>query len=165
MNNLKTNPVGIDSEIERIQTKLYDNLSSWNIEGFGRVYVNESNTPLWFYKKNDYKTVLIKKAGTNGKFFFVESGSTDIKTSISITEVDLIFLLDISKIKPNITHRADEEIKVDIEKILRRHLTRQPLKIVKGKDALSGFTTNLKDLQPYFFIKFTFPLRYNNNKI
>lgn len=163
MNNLKTNPVGIDSEIERIQIKLYESLISWGIDGFGRVYINDNNTPLWFYKKNDYKLVLTKQDSTNGKFFFVESGTTEIKTSISLTEVDLIFLLDLSKIKPNITHRADEEVKVDIERILRKHLTRQPLKIIKGKGALNGFTTKLKDLHPYSFLKFTFQVRYNNN--
>ena len=74
----------------------------------------------------------------------------------------MIFLLNLPKIKTLINHRADEEVKVDIEKILQAHQTRIELKITKGDKALSGFKTNLKDRQPYHFIKFTFKIYYNN---
>lgn len=159
----KENPVGIDVEIQRIQEKLLEKLSDWNLEGFDRVYVLDKK-PIWYYKKNDYRHVLKFDKKTYGLFFFVEGDSTDVKRNISKSDVDLIFLLDISKIKPNSKHRADEEVKIDIQKILAKYLTREILKITKGINALSPFETRLEDLQPYHFIKFSFQIKYKNLK-
>lgn len=161
MNNLKTNPIGIDVEIQEIQTKLYESLD-WNIEAFGRVYKDEKGNPIWFYKNDDYKNVLSIKDSTNGRFFFVESDNTTTKNQISTTQIDVIFLLNIAKIKPTVPYRADEEVKIDIQNVLRKHLTRINPTITKGIKALEGFETKLKDIQPYHFIKFTFNINYKH---
>lgn len=162
MNNLKTNPVGIDIEIQRIQNKLIEKLTEWNLETYGRVNLGDKNNPLWFVSGKDYKPVLSINDKFYGTFFFVESNETETNNQISSTEIDLIFLLNIAKIKPEISHRADEEVKIEIQNILRGFLTRINPKITKGNKALEGFETKLKDHQPYHFLKFTFTIRYNN---
>ena len=159
MINLKTEPVGIDYEIQRIQQYLYDKLSNWNLECFGRAEIIE-NKPLVYQKKNDYKEVLFIDGNTNGKFFFVDSEKTSFSKPFLKTEVDLYFLLDTKKIKTSITHRSDEEIRMDILNVLKKRT--KEIEIIKGQKALSDFKTELKDMQPYHFIKFSFELKYSS---
>lgn len=160
----KSNPVGIDKRIQSIQSYLYENLIDWNLEAFGRAEIIDSK-PHVFYKKNDYKDALSVNQSTNGKLFFTEK-STKSKTSRNkaLSEIDIIFLLDVKKIKPNITHRADEEVRVEILKTLKNKVKRTDIDISKGVEALKGYNTTLKDMQPYHFVKFSFELNYKINE-
>lgn len=162
MNNLKKNPVGIDIKIQEIQKKLIKKLSSWNLESYGRVNLDKNKNLRWFVKVKDYKNVLSIEDKFNGTFFFVENDETKTNNQISSTKIDLVFLLNLEKIKTNIIHRADEEVKVEILKVLRSHLTRVSPLITKGNKALEGFNTDLQDNHPYHFLRFTFTIQYNN---
>lgn len=162
MDYLKTNIVGIDKKIQSIQNVLIDALSDWNLDSYGRVNLDEEKNPIWFVKNKDYINVLNIKDGINGQFFFVEDDKTETNNQVSTTEIDLIFLLNIEKIKPEISHRADEEVKIEILRVLRGFLTTANPIIKKGNSALEGFKTELKDYQPYHFLKFTFEINYNN---
>lgn len=160
---LKDNSVGIDKRIEGIQLFLNDNLKGYNLEILGRAERLDKRLIL-FYKKNDYKDVLFINPSTMGKAFFIdkEISKTDSKKGSKLfTEVEIIFLLDLKKIKPNIIHRADEEVKIEILEVLKRKLKRIDLEVTKGIEALNGFDTDLKDLQPYHFLKFSLELDYN----
>lgn len=165
MNYIKTSPVGIDKHIQKIQVKLYEKLGYENIDGYGRVYpleIEGKTIPAYFEGGKDYRDVLTNDR-KNGQFFFVESETTKTEGPRMETEIDIIFLLDLKKIKPNVPHRADEEARMDITSILDRERIFYPKEIVKGKDALDDFDTKLLDMQPYHFIKFTGTLKYQIN--
>ena len=93
-------------------------------------------------------------------FFFVENSKTK-SGSLSTTEIDVIFLLNVVNIFPDITHRADEELRVEIYNVLVRKFNRAEITITKGIDALDGFETKLIDMQPHHFLKFSFEVSYN----
>lgn len=159
MIHLKTNPIGIDAEIQGIQEYLYEKLNDWNLEAFGRAEIIDKK-PRVFYKKNDYKEVLFLNETSNGKFFFVDSEKTKLEEGFLVTDVDLYFLLDVKKIKPNVNHRADEEIRVEILNYLQKKY--KEIDITKGQKVLSNFETKLNDMQPYHFLKFSFEVKYQS---
>lgn len=165
MNHIKTSPVGIDKHIQKIQEKLYEKLGYTNIDGYGRVYsleVEKKTIPAYFLEGNDYKDVLTDDK-LNGQFFFVENEKTKTDGPRMETDIDIIFLLNLKKIKPSVPHRADEEARADISKVLDRIKTFYPKEIIKGKNALQDFDTELLDMQPYHFLKFTGTLQYQIN--
>ncbi len=164
MNYTKDNPVGIDKEIQKLQIKLYNRLGLENIEGYGRVYIyNKKDTvyPIHFVSGIDYKELLIDDRN-NGKFFFVENHTTESGITISKTKVDIIFLINLAELYPNIPYRADEELKQHIYRTLKktRFFFPSHIEITKGIEALKGFKTNLIDMQPYHFIKFSGEVSY-----
>lgn len=160
---LKDKPAGVDKPIQELQKFLYSKLTNWGIEGFGRAEIIDNN-PHVFRKKNDYKSGFFINPKTNGRFFFLDNPITDSKQGFSTNRVDLFFLLNVVKIKPLITHRADEEIRVEIVNYLQGKLSDGTVvKSVKGEDALSGFTHDFKSLQPYFLVKFSFELKYRTD--
>jgi len=164
MNYIKTNPVGIDKKIQKLQTKLYSSLGFSDFEGYGRVYVDtqkDSIKPIFFVSGNDYKEVLLNDS-INGKFFFVEDDETDSEMTMSTTKVDVIFLVNLSKLYPDIPYRADEEFRQQVYRVLKksRYFFLSDIKITKGIDALKGFKTNLIDMQPYHFVKFSGEISY-----
>lgn len=167
-NRLKTNPVGIDIPINQLQTAIYDQLNYTNIEGFGRCYLiqdkKQNKIPANFDQGNDYTEVLPNdKNGSNGHFFFMETEKSKIDGPIAETEVDIIFLLNIAKLKPAIAHRADEEVLSDIFGIIEKYKIFNVKEFVKGPKALEDFDTNLLDMQPYFFLKITGTIKYQFN--
>lgn len=164
MNYLKNNPVGVDIKIQKLQIKLYENLGFENIEGYGRIYIDNKkgeNYPLHFINGIDYKEVLIDD-NNNGKFFFVEDEVTDSEMTISKTKVDIIFLVNLANLYPDIPHRADEELKQQVYRLLKktRFFFPSEIKITKGKDAIKDFKTKLIDMQPYHFMKFSGVVKY-----
>lgn len=122
---LKENPIGIDAVLQQVQQGLYDNLQAiWGteLEVYGRSYLNEKNgksTIEAFIKDNDYSGNLI--VGDKSKFFFLEQGYAVPNGLNRYTqEIDVIFILDLSKCKPSIAHRADAEVHADVEFELRK---------------------------------------------
>lgn len=157
MIHLKYNPVGVDIEIKTLQEYLERKLSSWNIDIFGRVE-EYGDKLMVFYKKNDYLPILKFNPKTNGRVFFLDSNDTSLKDGFYTTKLDIYFLLNVVKIKPDVTHRADEEIRMEILKVLE--IKFNEIEIEKGQKVVSGFNTKLKDLQPYHFLKFTVSVSY-----
>jgi len=160
---LKTDPVGIDKKIQRIQEYLYNKLtSSWsgNIEGYGRAYIDDENgsiRPLVFKGNIDYDEVLTDDRIGGSHFFFVENVESELLSNscLSTTDIDLILIVDdLRKIREDVSHYADEEIKEDIKQYLNGFCRIKSA--VKGKDALDGFDiSQLKFLYPYFVLKIT----------
>lgn len=160
---LKENPVGIDLKIQKLQMFLDNWLPGYNLEILGRTEIKDKK-PIAFYKKNDYKEVLFINQSTSGRVFFIDNEITKTDGKKLVTTVDVIFLLDLIKIKPNVIHRADEEVKIEILDVLKDFLPRNTdIEITRGIEALKDFDTRLKDLQPYHFLKFSFELKYNNS--
>jgi hypothetical protein len=126
----KTNPVGIDVAIQNLQTHLHKKLMpAWNLdpnnadqnklyESYGRVYRNKAETShiAEVYIGNDeYKEVYWNNSLHAISFFGTGAKSTfDISNKV---DVHLVFFVNLRKLKPTITHRADEEVRNEIQQL------------------------------------------------
>lgn len=167
---IKTYPIGIDLNIQKLQTKLYNKLSDlWDceVDAYGRVYVDnykDGVKPLVYVGQGDYKELLFDDTINGVHFFFIVDDTVNKIQGKDLYEadVDIIFLINnIYSVKRDISHFADEEIKEDIRGIINGDFEIQS--IVKGEDALDGFQTNkLSFIYPFYALKFSTKLRYNS---
>lgn len=167
MNNLKTNPKGIDFPIQRTQIYLFDKLTASlgvEIDGYGRAYVDEeqdSIMPRAYLGDGEYKELLIDDTIKGLHFFFVEKNAEVLaNTGLSSNEVDLIVIIDdLRKVRTDVDHYADEEIKEEVKCIVKQFWEMES--VTKGEPALEGFdTSKLKFIYPYYVFKITGT--YNN---
>lgn len=172
MNNLKVNAVAQDAIIQRMQKRLYtDLLVSWGLTdetffGYGRCYVIDDKgkkTVKWFVGKKEYNVISVPEGN---KFFFL---NRSISKKVDIlnfeTEIELIFIVDIVKLKPNILHRADLEVQADVEFILNQFNNVWVESIEMGfASCLNGIDYQQEsDLQPYHVFKYNLGIRYEPN--
>jgi hypothetical protein len=124
----KSNVVGIDVSIQRLQTEIYNSLiEKWGLEltpdeyvCYGRCYRNKTKDG--YIAENftgvadKYEEVFFNSKKSAISFFGV---SNNIKNNHLLFESDvhLVFMVDIKKLKPLITERADEYIHQDVVKI------------------------------------------------
>lgn len=118
MLSLKTDPKGIDKAIQKIQENLHAYLvERWgaDYECYGRVYKNLSERGVLaeVYTGSNYKEVFWNSALKAISFFSVGDQVEDLK-GMSKVKVGVTFFVDLVKIKPDITHRADEEVRLDV---------------------------------------------------
>jgi hypothetical protein len=119
----KSNPVGVDAAIQRLQTKLHTYLvDKWTIttsadyECYGRCYRNKKDTGYIaevFTTGKDYKEVYWNDT-LKAISFFGASDKVDSKRGMIEQGVHLVFFVNATKLKPAITHRADEEVRKDV---------------------------------------------------
>jgi hypothetical protein len=125
MNNLKTTPVGTDLAIARIQKTLYDNLILlWGgeLEGYPRCYIvrREKLITIEYYQGEKEYGNLVNT--DKNKFFFVAESDKSTDNQVHFSQaVQLYFILDLKQCYPNISHRADEEVRQDVLDILSKH--------------------------------------------
>ncbi|HUR65461.1 MAG TPA: hypothetical protein VMZ03_03855 [Chitinophagaceae bacterium] len=119
----KSNPVGIDAAIRNLQTFLHSKLTVlWNVTDqyrcYGRCYRNKIDGGYIaenYEGEKEYKEVYWDDTLSAISFFGTGSKTTfDIKNK---TDVHLVFFVDLSKIKPAIAHRADEEVRNQVQKL------------------------------------------------
>lgn len=167
----KTNPTGIDKPIQRMQSLLYSRLGILgytDINGFGRAYVHrdkdDKKIPHRYVKgsKGDYEEILFNDT-VNGHFFFIDSSETKPESGMYETDVDIIFFFDLPKIKPNVNHRADEEVRSELISEIERYRWFEIKNIIKDEKALDDFDTDITATQPRFFLKVTGTLRHQFN--
>lgn len=123
----KTKPVGIDVAIQNLQTFLHKQLvSKWGLTGdidtgyecYGRVYRNKKDAGYVaevYVGNNEYKEVYWNDT-LKAISWFGLSDKTDFDKQ-NISKVHLVFFVDLAKLKPAIAHRADEEIRNEIQKL------------------------------------------------
>lgn len=161
---VKSNPVGIDKVIQRIQERLYDKLGFSNIDGYGRIYpieVKGNIIPSHFLSGTDYRDVLFNDKN-NGNFFFNEDPvSTEVNSTQTESTIDIIFQLDVNQLNNGGNHRNDEEIRATIREELKRTAFKVD-KITRGLKALEGFDHNLRD-RKLLFLRFSGKIRYQLN--
>jgi hypothetical protein len=163
---LKNNPKGIDKQIQRIQQYLHDKLiSEFNCEvsAYGRVYkdsVNGSIKPKAYIGSKDYRELLTDDRIKGLHYFFIEGDEATILSDscLSTNDVDIIFFVnDIVKVRGDVTHYADEEIKETVKNHIYK-LGFKPQSVIKGEKALEGFDiSKIKFIHPFnvFKIKIT----------
>lgn len=121
------NPVGIDRAIQQVQTRLHAQLlAKWNLQGapesyqcHERCYRNRTANGYRaeiYEAGNEYRDVYWDDRLAAISFFGI---SDDIVTGTqSSTDVHLVFFVNLAKLKPALSHRADEEVRADVESIL-----------------------------------------------
>lgn len=118
----KTNPVGIDSYIQQFQNKLHTMLMlKWDnptYHCYGRSYRNKTEDGYIaevFTDKNEYKEVYWNDTLDAISFFGI--GDSIEEQTTSTIDVHLVFFVNLKKLKPSIAHRADEEVRQDVQSV------------------------------------------------
>lgn len=125
---IKIQPKGIDVKIQSFQTFIFSQLTSiWGISEsdykcYGRAYRNQNDKgyiPEVFTGNSanggkDYEEVLINDKVKVQSFFSLGENQKYEKHSMN-ANVSLIFMVNVQALKPNVQHRADEEIRRDVE--------------------------------------------------
>ncbi len=172
----KASTVGIDTPIQQLQKFLFDTLiAEWGItaddwDSYGRVYRTQRADgfiPEAFTANKEYKEVLLNDKIAITSFFTVNE-------TIAINEIDntatvgILFFVNLPKLS-ELTTRADEEIRADVQRILTRGIfgftpTALVLGIANVFNDFSGWKNtnniNYRDMQPYHCFRFNNTLRY-----
>jgi hypothetical protein len=120
----KVNPVGLDVQVQKLQSFLFPRLlSKWGIvaeqyKSHGLVFRNKKDNQYIaeaYIGNNEYKEVYWDDTLTVVSWFGRSSITTFDK--LNKTSVHLVFFVNLKKLKPLIAHRADEEVRNDVQKI------------------------------------------------
>lgn len=181
--NIKNSVIGVDIPIQNFQKFLYNQLLlKWKISessflSYGRCY--RSNRELGYFPEvyvNGTPTqyVGIEFDDTNSKalYFFDLYDDVKFKDGSATARVDLIFIVNVSSLKPKTAHRADEEIRNDVERLCQMPrfgfvATDFQTGYANVFNRFAGITKNdqitWRDLQPLHVFKITFDFVYNIN--
>lgn len=125
-----TNPKGIDGEIAKLQKEIHDRLKAlWGESGgladnqikcYPRIFRNQRAggmfVPEIFDGGKDYKELSFDDIAAYS--FFGRADRSDFNSGAYTTNVYLVFRVNLDKVKPSISHRADEEVRLDVEKLV-----------------------------------------------
>lgn len=148
----KESPQGIDVLIKKIQDNLNEQLEWANlITIYPRCYrtvreIEGRPTRLIEHVYNNGEYVNLVNADEN-KCFFVQSGDVE-RASLNrySTELELYFTLDLYNVKPDIIHRADEEVHADVLNILKQTPDVQINRLITGiEDVYRGLSYKAND--------------------
>ncbi|HEY4112191.1 hypothetical protein [Puia sp.] len=120
----KTAPVGIDIPIQQAQKKLFNNLSKvWpqgiTYDAHGRCYRNKKGNGMIaevFVGNDEYKEVYLNDTLAAISFFGI-ADKIAIQAE-AIVNVHLVVFANLDKLKPGISHRADEEVRQDVARAM-----------------------------------------------
>lgn len=177
MITLKTNPTGIDRHLQQLQRFLYSGaLQLWGLQEadyncYGRAYRNQREAdfhPEVYIGNGQYKDAYLDSAVAATSFFHVGERQT-LQSGYNNATVAAILFVNLDKIKPTATDRADEAAHVDIERILRKNMYGSVFtEIVTGIDKVfaefAGWrkdeSIRHKDMQPFHCFRANLTLRY-----
>jgi hypothetical protein len=120
-----SSPVGKDVSIQRLQSRLHGLLlTAWGIDtseyaSYDRCYANKKSNGYVaevYVGNNEYREVYWDDNYSAMSFFGVSERETF--NMIYEVPIHLIFFVDLSKIKPSNTNRADEEARKDVLDII-----------------------------------------------
>ncbi len=126
-NNLLTTPIGLDAEIEKVQTSLYNSVTArWSgtIEGYGKTYKNEKKNEgkrleWWNQAEGDYQDVYFDDSSADATFFFIDDSSDSTSDELVFTaNLKCVFMVDLSKIISD-SGRQDSQAQRDVVEFLR----------------------------------------------
>lgn len=171
MNYTITNPKGIDKEIQLIQNSLFNKLEWSQIDAFGRVHKNQSKdkglVPEFYSGKNEFKDVFTNDLKAANIFFIDNDEHTTENRIFYYSDVKIVFMVDLKKLKPAIVHRADMEVEIEALKIVKRHRMFQVDGFEKGIETVfKGFNIeHIKKLNthPFHVFAITGKLKYKIN--
>jgi hypothetical protein len=176
----KTNPVGADKALQKLQSHLHDKLiTAWGLTGtpekykcYGRIYKNQLGAgmflPEWYEGGDEYKEIYFDEVPAYS--FFGISDKVEFDGFEHQTNAYLVFRVKLSEIKPLITHRADEEVHVDVLNIIKNGLYGFTYTSMETgvRNAFKEFTRwmdekQYNDMHPWHVFRLNFKLSYNIN--
>lgn len=183
---LKTNPVEIDIPIQKLQQFLYNSLKTiWGVSDtefdcYGRCYRNQVDkgyVPEVFVGtstegQTTYKEAFFDDTINKSISFFHVADSLKYEKGTSKARVCLLVISNIQRLKPLIAHRADAEVRKDVEALLQlRKYEFEMVEIVTGfKNVFSEFDGWLKpgmvtfgDIHPLHCFRVNMDLIYDLN--
>jgi hypothetical protein len=120
----KTNPVGIDASVQRLQAALHGELvKAWGLAGpddpnyrsYGMIYRNKKDNQYIaevYTGNNEYKEVYWDDRVSAISWFGL-SGNIELGVK-NTAKIHLVFFVNLAKLKPTVAHRADEEVRNEI---------------------------------------------------
>lgn len=172
----KTDPEGVDVAIDELQKDLFLGLTTkfgWrDYDSYHRAYRNkkEKDTlPEIYTSKGDYKEVLFNDNETVTSFFLSdEKRAYDSGKFIFSQGVSIIFQANLSKLFPDIIHRADEELIANVIKTIKNKFwDSQLIEVITGVDKVyeSLKIANEKhyydDMSNFSISRFNFKMLYS----
>ena len=177
--NEKNTPVGLDLEMHKIQTLVYTYLTTnscvkgdySNYESYNRVYKNETKDGVvaeTFLTGNDYKDVFLNDNVGVSSFFIANDDEDHITPTRKQRTISLIFQINLSKVYPNIPHRADEEFHNEVSNALAG-LKKPSIKLgakvginnVYSEFEVQKLKDKFHDMQPYHVFRQDFEVQYD----
>ena len=169
---LKDTCTGIDCLITKIQNKLNDGLSWTNWENNNRAYVNEiikdkQNVlvPEIYDSKKEYREAYYNDGFSAINFFILESGYSH-NNGFNNGILQAYFQVNLGKLYPAITHRADNEARTEVVKILNAVRGVENISVITGiRNVYSGFylpQIKYTDLQDYHVFRVDMDVIYND---
>lgn len=165
MIHLRNEPLGIDKQIQRMQTVIHNDLNFDNFDAYSRVELireKEAFVPYIYLDGIEYKEVLFDDS-KKGQFFFVEEEITRVDGNLATTFLSIVFQMDLNAIYTDTNSRKDERARIDIYNALKKCAAFKIIEIVRGENALKGFKHDLINMQPYHFLKFYGTIKYQIN--
>jgi hypothetical protein len=180
----KTNPVGIDAKVQEFQARLHTALLNvWGIDSEAyhcheRCYRNrktEGYVAEVYTTDNEYKEVYWNDELTAISFFGLNNVPIRHDT-VEQAKVHLVFFVNLAKLKPSVTHRADEEVRRDVLNIIGRSISgfvyeslelgiENVLKEYAASWRTAGKFANLDavDMHPIHCFRLNFSINYDKN--
>lgn len=180
---LKTNPVGIDTIVNKIQPILFTELTTnfgWSdYEVYHRIYLNPKDgqvLPERYTDEGNYEEVLFDDTFNATSFFVMGGEAIRQDNNRFLQKMSIVFQMQLDKLYTSISHRADEEAKQDIILALIQVRIKVPFdvtRIIMGVDevyrdlSLSGEykkRVKLDDLSFFNVLKVDLDIEFNYNK-
>lgn len=167
-NLTKTNPVGLDIPLDVIQRKVYELKDVWGIQldGYPRCQIlltKDGKKTIEAYLGNDEYSGSLIFAEEN-KFFLLAGESVErVSGTYYKTMVELYFILNLEEIYPDVLHRSDEEVRIDVLNVLETIPGISVYRIEHNTDKVFARFNNrisqnyehefTDDMQPYHYFK------------
>lgn len=143
----KTQPIGIDKVVDQLQDNL-ETLGWSNYEMYSRAYKNETADGIIaeIYRGNEeYREIFFDDTFDATSFFILEDTQPVVNRSQRLEgTLGIIFQVKSIALKPNITHRADEEIHYDVLNALSSNVPKwETIEVVTGiSNVYAGLNTD-----------------------
>lgn len=141
---LKTNPVGIDEPIQKLQKAFFSQLvKKWGIAGsryncYARAYRNQVDSKGWaaeVFDGVDYTEVYFNDNVSAVSFFGIGNESQISQDKMTTANVHILFFVNLAEIKPG-PQRNDEEARIDVQSVIDHFGTAMGFLITKQTTGL-----------------------------
>jgi hypothetical protein len=158
------NPIGIDREMQLVQTSLENKTPIQLV--FGKVekeYNNKEDEPTIYLQNKEYADILQNDTVKSHLVFYLHDETQSVNNGIYTDKVSIICFVDLQKTY-NFKHRATEEIIFSVvDEIRNVNWTLE--KIVRGATkSLADFNLkieNFEKLQPFFVFRLDYSVNYS----
>lgn len=162
---------GLDHEVNKIKMHLEKNLKFTDVIFYGRAYKNPTKSnndklvPEIYTGSKEYKEVLTNDLKNGISFFFDSGKHTSVNAIAMETELTVVFILNLSKLKGDLIRR-DSDVQIEVLSELMKLKQFESIELTTGLQALKEFDTSkikLSDMQPWHIFAIKGNIKYNIN--